>query len=185
MGGSAVEAENNTDLVSVVLPLPFVHGLLALMHLTGNRVTESLRAALEGHQMVPTTLEPETPPLTVGSKRASSVPHDSDLMAEILGQMVQGATLPDLFAGCVDMIHDLDPSAIERLAGIKTHARRYVARRSEDIHFKSPHLKTMKTKSGWWISTNISKPQCSTSLRLLTNAANLTFGKDLIFPAQL
>lgn len=177
-----MEVNNNTDLVSVVLPLPFVHCLLALTHLMDHRVTNSLRAAVDAHLGVPAALESETPPLTV---RVSPVLQDTDLVADVLGQRVRGVTLPDLFARCVDMIYELDPSAIEKLAGKKTYARRYVARRSEDIHFKSPHLKTMKTKSGWWISANISEPQFSTAFRLLANAACLTFGKDMFFPAQV
>lgn len=178
-----METEKNTDFVPVELPLPFIHGLLALSHLMDNSVTDSLRMALEAHKRVPATMDSENPPLTGRSKRIGPVPHDTDHVAEILGQRVRGVTWPDLFTRCVDLIHELDPSVIERLAGKKTHARRYVARRSEDVHFKSPHLKTMKTESGWWISTNISEQQFSTAIRLLANAANLTFGIDLIFPA--
>lgn len=173
-----METETSTNLISVELPLSFVHGLLALTHLMDNRVITSLRLALENHQSVATPKEP-----VPGQKRASPIPHSTDLSAEILGQRVLGNTLPDLFARCVDTIHDLDPSAIERLAGKKTHARRYVARRSEDIHFKSPHLKAMKTKSGWWISANVCKQQVAKAMRHLAEAANLTFGVDFIFPS--
>lgn len=174
--------ENNAELVSVELPLPFVHGLLALTHLMDNRVTASLRSALEEHQRESTPPEPKTPPLASSAKRASPLPHNTNLMAEILGQRVSGATLPDLFARCVDVIHELDPPAIERLAVKKTHARRYVARRSEDIHLKSHHLETIETGSGWWISANVGEQQVITAMRHLASAANLTFGKDLIFP---
>ncbi|TDL84585.1 hypothetical protein [Meridianimarinicoccus aquatilis] len=177
-----MEAENNADLVSVDLPLPFVHGLLALTHLMDNRVTGALRSALEEHQRTPTALKPETSTRIASSKRASPVPHNTGLFAEILGQRVQGGTLPDLFARCVDLIHELDPSAIERLADKKTHARRYVARRSQDVHFRSPHLKTIEAKSGWWVSANVSEPQIATAMRLLARAANLAFGKDFVFP---
>jgi len=174
--------ENNADLVFVELPLPFVHGLLALTHLMDNTVTDSLRSALEEHQRESTPPEPETHPLASSDKRASPLPHNTNLLAEILGQRVSGATLPDLFARCVDVIHELDPPAIERLASKKTHARRYVARRREDIHLNSHHLKTMETGSGWWISANVSEQQVTTAMHLLADAANLTFGKDFIFP---
>jgi hypothetical protein len=177
-----MKTEKNNGLVSVELPLTFVHGLLALTHLMDNRVTDSLRSALEEHQRVPTVPELETPSLTAGPKRASPVPHNTNLLAEILGQRVSGTNLSDLFARCVDVIHELDPPAIERLAGKKTHARRYVARRREDIHLKSPHLETIETESGWWISANVSEQQVTTAMRLLASAANLTFGKDFIFP---
>lgn len=174
--------ESNAELVSVELPLPFVHGLLALAHLMDIRVTASLRSALDEHQRESTAPEPETPPLVSSAKRASTLPNNTNLLAEILGQRVSGVTLPDLFARCVDLIHELDPPAIERLAGKKTHARRYVARRREDVHLKSHHLETMETESGWWISANVSEQQVTTALRLLASAANLTFGKDVIFP---
>jgi hypothetical protein len=174
--------ENNTDLVSVQLPFPFVQGLLALTNLLDKRVTAALRSALEEHQREPTTSEPVIPPSASSANRADPLPHNTNLVAEILGQRVSGATLPDLFARSVDVIHELEPSAIERLAGKKTHARRYVARRREDIHLKSPHLETMETGSGWWISANVSEQQVTTAMRLLANAANLKFGKDFIFP---
>ena len=180
-----MEAETNTNLVFVALPLPFVQGLLALTHIMDKRVTDSLRAGLEMHQRVPDPLKPETPPLTVISKRGAPVSHDTNLIAEILGQRVRGVTLPDLFARCVDLIHELDPSVIERLSGKKTHARRYVARRKEDIHFRSPHLETIETAAGWWISANVSEQQVTSAMRLLAGAANLIFGRDIIFPAKV
>lgn len=177
-----MEVEMNSDLVSVELPLPFVHGLLAITHLMDNRVKDSLRSALEEHQRIPIAPKHETQSLKVGPKRVRPVPHNTNLVAEILGLRVSGASLSDLFAQCVDVFHELDPSAIERLAGKKTHARRYVARRREDIHLKSPHLETIKTEAGWWISANVSEQQVTKAMRLLASAANLTFGRDFIFP---
>ncbi len=174
--------ESNAQLVSVKLPLPFAQCLLDLAHLMDNRVTASLRSALKERQRESTASQFEKAPLASRAKRASPLRHNTNLMAEILGQRVSGVTLPDLFARCVDVIHELDPSAIERLAVKKTHARRYVARRKEDIHLKSPHLGTMETRSGWWISANVSEKQVTTSMCLLASAANLTFGEDVIFP---
>lgn len=143
---------------------------------------QSLRGALEAHQRFTNSPEPETRPFMSRSKRLGPAPRGTDHMAEIFGQSVRGANLPDLFARCVDLIHELDPSAIERLANKKTHARRYVARRSQDIHIRSPHLETRETKSGWWISADVGKQQVTTAMRLLAEAASLTFGEDFIFP---
>jgi hypothetical protein len=139
-----------------------------------NRVTDSLRSALEEHQRGSTTSKPETRSLKAGPKTASPILHNTGLFAEILGQRVRGATLPDLFARCVDLVHEFDPPAIEKLADKKTHARRYVARRSQDVHFRSPHLETVETKSGRWISANVSEPQVTTAIKHLAEAANLT-----------
>jgi len=50
-----METENKSELVSVELPLPFVHGLLALMHLMDTRVTDSRRSASEDYQSCSTT----------------------------------------------------------------------------------------------------------------------------------
>lgn len=175
--------ESHVDLMSVDLPLPFVHGLLAFAHLMDSRVTASLRLALEEHQSATASPEPESPFLTSIADETVMVTLRENVCAEILGMRVSGSTLPDLFAQCVDVIHELDPHAIEKLAREKTHARRYVARRREDVHLKSHHLETMNTGSGWWISANVSEKQVTTAMRLLANAANLTFGKDIIFPA--
>jgi hypothetical protein len=176
-----MDTEKNTVFVSVELPLPFIHGLLALAHLMDNTVASALHAAIEAHKRVGSIPEPK-PPLTADSKGSSHAPHEANLQAEILGQQVQGVTLADLFARCVDAIHDLDPSAIVRLSERKTHARRYVARRPGDIHLKSPHLETIETRSGWWISANVSEQQVTTAMRLLAEASHLTFGKDFLFP---
>jgi hypothetical protein len=170
--------------VSVELPLSFVHGLLALTHLMDDGVIAALQyAALSFPEPIPEPAPLPAPrPEIAASKRAATVPHRTKLGAKILGQRIPGHSLSDLFGNCVDVIHELDPTALERLAQIKTHARHYVARRAEQIHLKSPHLETLRTQSGWWISANVSEQQVEKAFRLLAEAANLTFGKDVIFP---
>jgi len=185
MGGSAVEAENNTDFVFVELPIPFVRGLLALTHLMDERVSGSLRTAIEAHDKTSIESEQHNQPSPMHNKDSIHVAEVSSRVAEILGQRVLGATLPEMFARCIDLIEERDPCAVNRLAQRKTHARRYVARERESIHFKSPHLnpQTIQTKSGWWVSTNVSEPQVTRALSHLARAANLKFGEDIIFPA--
>lgn len=170
--------------VSVELPLSFVHGLLALTHLMDEGVIAALQhAALPFPEPIPEPAPlPAPKPEIAASKRAATVPHRTNLGANILGQRIPGHSLSDLFGNCVDVIHELDSTALERLAQIKTHARHYVARRAEQIHLKSPHLETLRTQSGWWISANVSEQQVEKALRLLAEAANLIFGKDVIFP---
>lgn len=177
-----MENENHNDLISVDLPLPFVHGLLALTHLMDSRVTDALLAAFDSNQETSRSPKAKSPPLTAGSKRAAPVHHNTDLVAEILGKRLYGTSLSNLFSQCVDMVYELEPASIERLSDKKTHARRYVSRHREGIHIKSPHLQTIETKSGWWISGNISEQQATTAMRLLAEAANLEFGIDFIFP---
>ncbi|NVO24989.1 hypothetical protein [Donghicola mangrovi] len=180
--------DQSDDLVTIQLPLPFVHGLLALTHLLDGRVVEALLDAVSappasGFETDQQTEEVET--LPVRAKRSSPILHETDLVASVLGQTVRGATLPDLFGKCVDLIHKLDPAAIEQFAEQQTHARRYVAKSREDIHFRSPHLvaETQKTESGWWISKNVSENQVVAGLRALADAAKLHFGDDIKFPS--
>lgn len=179
--------DQSDDLVTIQLPLPFVHGLLALTHLLDGRVVDALRNAVNAPRIadVETDQEPEELDTTPArEKRSVPIPHDTELVALVLGQTVRGATLPDLFGKCVDLIHNLDPAAIERLAEQQTRARRYVAINREDIHFRSPHLvtETQQTESGWWISTNVSENQVIAGLRALADAAKLHFGADIKFP---
>jgi hypothetical protein len=176
-----MNTEKDVVCVTVELPLPFVHGLLAITHLMDNGVVGALQAAIDEHDKA-CRIQEIKPLFPADSMRAQPLPQHYSLKAEILGLQVQGVTLADLFARCVDMIHDLDPSVIERLSEKKTHARRYVARRPADIHLKSPHLDTIQTRSGWWISANVSEQQVTTAMRLLAEASDLAFGKDVLFP---
>lgn len=178
-----MNTEQDAVNVSVELPLPFIHGLLALAHLMDAGITSALQAAINAHHTASRTQE-ITPNFHEGSMRYKPGSQDDSLKVEILGQQFHGTTLADLFAQCVDTIHDLDPSAIERLSKKKTHARRYVARQPADIHFKSPHLETVQTRSGWWISANVSEQQVRTAMRLLAEASDLAFGKDFLFPIK-
>ena len=179
-----MNTEQIQKVVSLALPLPFVHGLLALSHLLDESVVVALqRAVLPEALRAP---EPEPTPITepamAAPKRAAPSPLGAKRAAEILGQRIAGNSLSNLFGKCVDEIDALDPAALHRLALKKTHARRYVARLPEMIHIKSPHLETLQTQSGWWISQNVSELQAKTAIRLLTEAAELAFGKDVIFP---
>ena len=181
--------DQSDDLVTIQLPLPFVHGLLALTHLLDGRVVDALRTAVSAPraEAVEPDQEPEGLDTTrARAKRSAPNPHHTELIALVLEQTVTGATLPDLFGGCVDLIHNLDPAAVEKFAEQKTHARRYVAKNPEDIHFRSPHLvtETQQLQSGWWISTNVSEKQVVAALRDLADTANLRFGHDVVFQSS-
>lgn len=179
--------DQSDDLVTIQLPLPFMHGLLALTHLFDGRVVDALRTAVSApraEEVMTDQKAEEFDTLPAQGKRSAPIPHDTELVATVLGQTVRGASLPDLFGKCVDLIHDLDPAAIEKFAEQKTHARRYVAKRPEDIHFRSPHLGTQLTETGWWISKNVSENQVIAALRVLADTANLRFGHDIVFPSS-
>jgi hypothetical protein len=84
----------------------------------------------------------------------------------------------------VDAIHDLDPAAIERLSGMKARTRRYVAREREQVHAGRRDLPVLQTRSGWWVSANIGRPDLIRSLRALCRASGLRYGRDILFPVR-
>jgi len=103
--------------------------------------------------------------------------------ATFLGETVSGETLPALFSRIVDMVAEIDPAALERLANMKARTRRYVARTKEVIHPGRPDLPVMRTRTGWWISANVGTEDIARNLRALADAAGLSFGRDIRFPS--
>lgn len=104
--------------------------------------------------------------------------------ATIFEEFVRAATLGELLRNVVDAVHDLDPAAIERLSLMKARTRRYVARAREDVHAGRRDLPVLQTRSGWWVSANIGRPDLIRSLRALCAATDLRFGDDIVFPAR-
>ncbi len=103
------------------------------------------------------------------------------------GEPIHADTLGELYAQFIDKVHELDPAAIERLAGGEspTGSRRYVARSRDDVHPGKPHLsdRTVKARSGWWVSTNVSRETAEKNLRVLAEVAGLSWERDILFPA--
>lgn len=102
---------------------------------------------------------------------------------DLLGLTVRAHTLGRLFAAVVDAIHDLDPSVIERLANRRARTRRFVARERFDVHGGRHDLPTLRTRTGWWVSANVGERDVRRALRALCAAAELSYGRDLVFPA--
>ena len=99
---------------------------------------------------------------------------------EVMGSILSGSTLPEVFAAVVDQIDELDPAVLEKLSVMRpSDARNYISRNKEKVHIRTPRLATLSTKSGWWTSKNISRPQLVGALRALCRAAGLEYGKDL------
>ena len=103
--------------------------------------------------------------------------------ATFLGETVSANTLPALFSRIVDMVAEINPAALERLANMKARTRRYVSRTKEAVHPGRADLPVLQTRSGWWISANVGREDIARSLRALAEAAGLTFGRDIRFPA--
>ncbi len=105
-------------------------------------------------------------------------------VAEVLGKRISAPTLGRLFGSIVDLIDDIDPSVLERLALMRSHKRRYVARAKSSIHPGRPDLKTLKSKSEWWVSTNVGEEDVTRGLKALCHAGQLKFGSDICFPVR-
>jgi len=101
-----------------------------------------------------------------------------------LGEMVAGDNLADLFAEVIDLADYLDPGGLNRFSQMRTHARAYIARNPESVHRTAKHLRTKRTKSGWYVSRNVSRSQVVGALRHLCECIGLEFGSDIRFPAR-
>jgi hypothetical protein len=97
---------------------------------------------------------------------------------------ITAQTLPEIFSQCIDIVADLAPEAVDKLAKITTSARRFVSKSKDGVHRQSSHLPTIQTKSGWWGSANISKEDLKRALQALAKAAGLEFGKDVWFESS-
>lgn len=173
---------DRAQTVNVDLPLSFVHALLTMRHL----MSDDLMAALErAHKpLIVATASSLPEKVADKAKRAAPVSSGSPHNAMILAKVISGKNWSDLFANCVDAMHDISPEALEVLALEETHARRIIARDRRAIHKKATHLqeKTRKTRSGWWVDENVGKPMFLRSIKKMAEAARLQFGKDIIFP---
>ncbi len=52
------------------------------------------------------------------------------------------------------------------------------------VHLGTKGLPVLQTRSGWWISKNVSQLQTVSHLEALCTASGLEFGKDVRFPVR-
>jgi hypothetical protein len=169
------EAPEQSALVS--LPISLIEAMLKMRSALDDHLASALVKSVGG---------------TPTSKKAAfnqacpnfAAPQPGKYAAEFLGVVFTTNTLPDVFGRVVDMMANVAPEALVKLAAIRTRGRRYVSRERRDIHPRSPHLPVTQTESGWWISKNISQDQLRQALRTLCNVSGLSFGKDLKFLLQ-
>jgi len=169
-----MKAETSAQTALVSLPISLIEALLTIRSAVDEDVAGVFRT-ITG-----------TSPCTSGptSNRPSPdviVPQSGKYSAEFLGTTFSENTLAALFGRAIDMMNDVAPEALVELAAIHTRSRRFVAREPRDIHPHNPHLPTMLTQSGWWISKNISQDQLKQALRALCKVSGLSFGTDLKF----
>lgn len=108
-------------------------------------------------------------------------PSNKKYVGTFLGQELQAATLPEVFAQFVDLVAELSPGELEAFSNVTGTKRRYVSQFPEKIHPLRPDLPVMQTRSSWWISKNIGQADLMRALRELAGILRLEFGKDIRF----
>ncbi len=169
------ETPEQTALVS--LPISLIEAMLKMRSALDDHLASALEKSVGG---------------TLASNKAIfnqpapnfAAPERGKYAAEFLGVVFSANTLANVFGRVVDMMADVAPEALVKLAAIRTRGRRFVSREPHDIHPRSPHLPVTQTQSGWWISKNISQDQLKQALRNLCKVSGLGFGKDLKFPLR-
>jgi hypothetical protein len=121
---------------------------------------------------------------TMQEKRQMSAIPQGKYTCEVLGTKLQASTLSSLFGEVIDLINVVAPDALLRLSKERTTKRRHLSQEKAGVHLVARHLPVLRTRSGWWISKNISRLQTIAHLRALCAAAGLEFGKDVLFPVK-
>lgn len=167
----------SAQTVLVPLPISIIEVLLAMRSALDDELASALQEGAHGIPATSTSL-PDQPILdTVTPKRGKYA-------AEFLGVPFAAGTLAEVFGQIVDMMAVVAPEALVLLSEIRTRARRYVSLTAGEVHFISPYLPTIQTKSGWWISKNVSRRQLGQALRTTCAVSKLTFGEDIKFPLK-
>lgn len=172
-----MKCETFTQTALVSLPISVIEALLTMRSALDNDVASALGKSVES------TLAPNKI-LPVRQPRDVAAPKRGKYAAEFLEVVFAANTLATFFSQVVDMMADVAPEELVKLAAIRTRGRRFVSREPRDIHLYSPHLPVMQTTSGWWISKNISQDQLKQALHTLCKVSGLSFGNDLKFPLR-
>lgn len=102
--------------------------------------------------------------------------------AEVLGETLKAQSLGRLFARVIDLVAEIDSELLERLAEARARTRRHISRTQSAIHPGRPDLRTIRARSGWWVSANVGEDDVRRSLIALCRAGGLTFNEDVRFP---
>jgi hypothetical protein len=130
-----------------------------------------------GPQTIPATHRPATPRTSGESTRSGKVvlhgktyPYHNakDAMVIVLRELAKG-----------------DPTFLERCSqhpDAQGRKRRYIARTPEELYPDRPDLREMRETlmGGWLVATNLNNVLKKTIIKLATEVAGLTFGKDVI-----
>lgn len=100
----------------------------------------------------------------------------------ILGEIYPVNTYREALITCLNIIVDLDPGILEKVAQMKGHTRRYIARDRNDIHSERSDLNnrcTYEFRPGWFVGTNYSLNDTNRILEGICKASGLEFSKDI------
>ena len=172
-------AETRSPTMLVCLSEATVARLMALRAGPDEPIDGTI-ARLAGRPLVTRRAEPTAPSR---KNRPAVVTRRAKHAAEVLGERIEAPTLSLLFAAVVDMVAELDPVVLERLAPITARKRHYVARSKAEIHPGRPDLPTIKARSGWWVSRNVGERDVQRGLMALCEVGSLKFGSDICFPS--
>src|SRR3954469_22204816 len=99
-----------------------------------------------------------------------------------LGMREAAPNLKGAYRNLLLLLHGHDERFLAKFAGQQARARRFVARKPEDLYLNSPDLAKHHAKpltDGWFFDTNLSTNQVARRARVAARVAGLRYGKDL------
>jgi hypothetical protein len=98
---------------------------------------------------------------------------------DILGKIVTANSLGTLCANVVDAVYNTHPAILEGLSKKGTYRRALLSRTRNGVHLSTPNLPVVQAKCGWWVSSNVSKPQTKRWIETLCEIAGWQLGQQI------
>jgi hypothetical protein len=101
---------------------------------------------------------------------------------ELNGVRTPAGNLKGAYRTLLLLLHARDGEFLPAFAQERARARRFVARRPEDLYLKSPGLARDHAKplgDGWYFDTNLSTDQVSRRARIAARLVGLNYGRDV------
>lgn len=116
------------------------------------------------------------PPATRLSRKSG------EYQATILAETIQGNSLKEVLGLALQSLEKQRPGSLEKLAKLKTSAKRIVAHSPTDLFIGSPHLAEKyaeRLTNGWWFGTNNSGQETNAWLRRACESTGLKWDRDI------
>lgn len=101
---------------------------------------------------------------------------------ELNGARTAASNLKGAYRTLLLLLHARDGQFLQAFAQERARARRFVARRPEDLYLNSPDLARDHAKpldDGWYFDTNLSTDQVARRARIAARLAGLKYGRDV------